>query len=179
MKLILFPLFLSIILININFAQEKSSGPIINDFGEVYKVENPDIIVDPTQDYKAVFDVGSSPKEHVSINKSIETGARFLNMHAQAGVPKEKIKVALVLHGSASKDVLTNKAYNKKYGIDNPNIKLINALTDAGVQVILCGQSAAYNTIKKEDMIPSTKLSLSAMTALVLLQNQDYRLIKF
>ncbi len=179
MKLTLIPIFLSIILINVTIAQEKASGPIIYEYGKVYKVKNPDLVVDPTQEYKAVFDVAGSPKSHDKINASIETGVRFLNMHAQAGVPKENLKVALVLHGGASKDVLTNEAYNKKYGVDNPNLKMVNALTKEGVQIYLCGQSAAYNNIKKEDMIPGTQLSLSAMTALVLLQNQDYRLIKF
>ncbi|WP_165750206.1 DsrE family protein [Cellulophaga sp. Z1A5H] len=179
MKSIRNSLILSIILLNLSFGQEKASGPIIKDFGEVFKVEKPDFKVATTQEFKAVFDVGNSPKEHTKINPYMETGARFLNMHAQAGVPVNQLKAALVIHGAATKDVLTDAAYKKKYGTKNPNLELIKALLAADVQVILCGQSANSWKIEKTEMINGVQLSLSAMTALVLLQNDDYRLIKF
>jgi intracellular sulfur oxidation DsrE/DsrF family protein len=179
MKSILNPVILSIILLNLSFGQEKSTGPIIKEFGAVYKVENPDFKVDTKQDFKAVFDVGNSPKEHITINPYIETGARFLNMHAQVGVPVNQLKVALVIHGSAAKDILTDAAYKERYATNNPNLQLIKALLAADVQVILCGQSANSRQIEKGEMIKGVQLSLSAMTVLVQLQNENYRLIKF
>jgi len=160
-------------------AQSKSAGPIITEFGEVFAVESQEFKVDPTKEYKAVFDIMNSPESHTQINKSIETAARFLNMHAQNGVPAENLKAALVVHNAASKDIITNKAYNKKYGTDNPNQKLIQALLDANVQIIFCGQSSAARGFPKEELVEGVQLSLSAMTALIDLQNQDYRLIKF
>lgn len=179
MKSIQNSLILSIILVNLSFGQEKATGPVIQEFGAVYSVENPDFEVDLTQDFKAVFDVGASPKEHSKINPYLETGARFLNMHAQAGVPEKQLKAALVIHGSATKDILTDIAYEERYGTKNPNLALINAMLAADVQLILCGQSANSRKIKETEMIKGVQLSLSAMTALVLLQNEDYRLIKF
>ncbi|WP_158978351.1 DsrE family protein [Cellulophaga sp. L1A9] len=179
MKSILNSVILSIILLNLSFGQEKSAGPIIKEFGAVYKVENPDFKVDVTQEFKAVFDVSNSPEEQDKINPYIETGARFLNMHAQAGIPENQIKAALVIHGSATKDVLTDAAYEKRYGIKNPNLHLIKALIAADVQVIFCGQSANSRKIERKEMISGIQLSLSAMTALISLQNDNYRLIKF
>jgi len=160
-------------------AQTKKTGPIIKDYGKVWAIENPDFKVDTSKEYKAVFDIMNSPENHESVNATIETAARFLNMHAQSGVPLENLKVALVVHNKASKDVITNEAYQKKYGADNPNQELIKALMDAGGQIIFCGQSSLSRDFPKEDLIEGVQLSLSAMTALIQLQDEDYRLIKF
>ncbi len=160
-------------------AQAKKTGPIIKDYGKVWAIDNPDFKVDSSKEYKAVFDIMNSPESHESVNATIETAARFLNMHAQSGVPAENLKVALVVHNKASKDVITNKAYQKKYGADNPNQELLKALMDAGGQVIFCGQSSVSRGFPREDLIEGVQLSLSAMTALIQLQDEDYRLIKF
>ncbi|NER16754.1 DsrE family protein [Spongiivirga citrea] len=159
--------------------QAQKKGPIIKDFGAVRQIENPDFKTDTSETFKVVFDVMDSPEDLNAINKKIETAARFLNMHAQAGVPKEQLKVALVVHNKASKDLITDKAYQKRYKTKNPNSQLIQSLMDAGVEVIFCGQSSKSRGFPKEDLIPGTQISLSAMTALIQLQNQNYRLIKF
>ncbi|NJB70057.1 intracellular sulfur oxidation DsrE/DsrF family protein [Saonia flava] len=161
------------------FSQEKATGPVIEEYGPVYKVVNPDFKVDTSTELKVVFDVMNSPDDKGSINASIETAARFFNMHAQAGIPLNQLHAALVVHNKAAKDIMTNEAYREKYQRDNPNLKLINLLIDSGVQVVFCGQSAAARGVSKEEMIPRVQVSLSAMTALIQLQNQNYRLIKF
>ena len=100
-------------------------------------------------------------------------------MHAQAGVPVENIKAVLVVYNKASKDLMNEAAYMDEYGFSNPNQELIEALMDAGVEVIFCGQSSSSRGIPKEKVIPGVQISLSAMTALIQLQDQGYRLIKF
>ncbi len=164
---------------NATFAQEKKSGPIIENYGKVWTVENPDFKVNKNTTFKAVFDIMNSPEDSSQLNTSIETAARFLNMHAQSGVPLAQLKVALVVHNKASKDVITSKAYKAKYGVDNPNEDLLKVLMEAGAQVIFCGQSSASRGYPKEDLIDGVQLSLSAMTALIQLQDDNYRLIKF
>ena len=160
-------------------AQGKSTGPIIKEYGQVWAIENPDFKVDTTKTYKAVFDIMDSPESHKAVNASIETAARFLNMHAQSGVSPENLKVALVVHNKASKDVITDEAYQKKYGTNNPNSALIKALQDAGGEIIFCGQSSVSRGFPREELIEGVQLSLSAMTALIQLQDESYRLIKF
>ncbi len=167
----IFPLLLS--------SQDKSSGPIIENFGKVWAIDNPDFKVDTTKTYKAVFDIMNSPESHDKVNTSIETAARFLNMHAQSGVPAENLKVALVVHNKASKDIITDKAYQKRYGTNNPNSKLIKALQNAGGKIVFCGQSSVSRGFPREEVIEGVQLSLSAMTALIQLQDDDFRLIKF
>ncbi len=160
-------------------AQTKKSGPIITDFGEVWEISEPDHEIDKNLEYKAVFDIMNSPDNHEKLNATIETAARFLNMHAQSGVPADQLKIALVVHNKASKDIITNEAYQKRYGTNNPNYDLVQALLDAGGQIIFCGQSSLSRGFPKEELIDGVQLSLSAMTALIQLQNEEYRLIKF
>lgn len=160
-------------------AQEKQTGPIIKDFGKVWSIDSPDFKTPKQMEYKVVFDIMNSPEDLSQLNTSIETAARFLNMHAQSGVPKERMKVALVLHNKASKDIITNKAYQERFGVDNPNAEMVSQLMEAGVEFIFCGQSSRSRNFPREDTIEGVQLSLSAMTALIQLQNEGYRLIKF
>ena len=161
------------------FSQKKEAGPIIEDYGKVWQVPNLDYVIEEDQVLKAVFDVMNSPESHDVVNPSIETVARFLNMHAQNGISGDKLKAVLVIHNKASKDIMNDHAYNSRYGAANPNGELIEQLIDSGVEIIFCGQSSLSREIPKEDILNEVKLSLSAMTALIQLQNQGYRLIKF
>nr|WP_299342144.1 DsrE family protein [Allomuricauda sp.] len=163
----------------LGMAQEKKTGPVLEEYGEVWKIENPDFATDTNMEYKVVFDIMHSPESHAEINRSIETAARFLNMHAQSSVPESQLKVALVVHNKASKDVIMNEAYQARFGVQNPNYDMINQLMEAGVEIILCGQSSKSRNYPKEQLIPGVKISLSAMTALIQLQNKGYQLIKF
>lgn len=154
-------------------------GIIIPEFGTTYDVENPDFETITAQDYKVVFDVGRQFDDPKKVNPLFNTAARYLNMHAKAGVPKENIKVALVVHGGAANDLLRNSKYNELYQTDNPNLPLLTALNKAGVEIILCGQTAAHRKIVKNDVHENVQFALSAMTALVTLQNLEYQLINF
>ncbi len=179
----IFPKIHSILLIiscgSLLFSQDKKAGPIISEYGKVWSIENPDYPTITQNEFKAVFDVMSSPDSHQQINPALETVARYLNMHAQAGVPADKIHAVAVVHNKASKDMMTDVAYTRRYGFPNPNLKLVQALTDSGVEVIFCGQSSKSRDIPKSDLIPGVKISLSAMTALIQWQEDGYNLIKF
>jgi intracellular sulfur oxidation DsrE/DsrF family protein len=160
-------------------SQEKKAGPIIADYGKVWEINNQDYKIEKDQELKVVFDIMNSPENTTALNKSIETAARFLNMHAQNGVSPENMKVALVVHNKASKDIITNRSYKEKYGVNNPNAEMVQQLMDAGVEFIFCGQSSLSRDFPINETIPGVQLSLSAMTALIQLQNDGYRLIKF
>lgn len=162
------------------FSQQKpKSGRIITEYGKTFQLVNLDFKTDTTALLKVVFDIGKSFDDRTKINPLINTAARYLNMHAAAGVPSKNLKVALVIHGAAANDILSDKKYNAIYGINNPNTPLLSALNDKGVHIILCGQTAAYRNILKIDVLPHIQFALSAMTALVQLQNDNYRLINF
>ena len=160
-------------------ADEAEYGPLIAEYGPVYSTDTVDFPTPTDHQYKAVFDISKTADSPGDVNQRINTVARYLNMHAQSGVPAENMSLAMVLHGPAARDVLSNQAFNKRFGTDNPNLELISELQDAGVQVVLCSQSAAYNGFQNNELADGVKKSLSAMTALTLLQSQGYALIAF
>jgi len=100
-------------------------------------------------------------------------------MHARAGVKSDQVKLALVIHGSAGKDMLSSEAYKARFGVENPNEALLAALRSNGVRVILCGQTASHRGLQQAELAPGVEVALSAMTALVALQSEGYQLISF
>lgn len=153
-------------------------GEVIEDYGKFYTVENPDVKTETNAEFKVIFDITKTSEDKSVPNKYIATAARFLNMHANEGMEKKQLKVAMTIHGGAWQDVLNNETYNKKYGVNNPNFELINQLTEAGVEIIICGQTAGVRGITHDNANPNVKFALSAMTALLQYQNNGYTFLK-
>ena len=156
-----------------------AKGPVIADFGAVYVVPNPGLPTPMLQELKIRFDVSETPADVKTVSPQLETAARFLNMHAKAGVSPERLKVAVVVHGDAAKDVLSNEAYRKRHGIDNPNLTLLEALKRAGARLYLCGQAAGSRGITASEMAAPVQMALSAMTAHLVLNAEGYVLNPF
>ncbi len=152
-------------------------GPVISRYGPVYYVPDEPLDVPPDADWKIVFDVAGVPEELDAINHRIETVARFLNMHARAGVEPDRIDAAIILHGRATRAVLNEADFERRYGTSNPDRELLDALIRAGASIFVCGQSAAAYGFDPAELRGDAKLSLSAMTALVRLQSDGYALI--
>jgi intracellular sulfur oxidation DsrE/DsrF family protein len=158
---------------------ERIKGKIIPDFGKTFRVENPEIKTDTKATLKVIFDVSTSPEDKTQINSYLITAARFLNMHADIGMTSSQLKVAITVHGGAWKDMLNDVVYMEKYNSKNPNSELLNQLNAAGVEIIMCGQTANSRNVTKSDVNHNVKFALSAMTALLQYQNNDYQFIKF
>lgn len=152
------------------FADSDSftTGPVIDDYGPVAEV---DVTLPVPADsvLRHSFDV-STRAENGEPNRTLVSAARFINMHARAGVDANRIRVAAVVHGKAIYDVS---------GEAQGNADLVAALLDAGVRIIVCGQTAAYYDVATDDLLPGVEMALSAMTAHALLQQQGYTLNPF
>lgn len=157
----------------------RQTGPVIEDFGPTFKVDNPDFVTDVDKVYQVIFDIHDTPEDPTKVNPMLNTLARFLNMHAQAGVPLANLKVAGVFHNKATHDVLDNEGYQIKYGTINPNLPLLAALEKAGANIYICGQSIGARGVNRENIAPSIKVALSAMTVILSYQADGYQLIKF
>lgn len=152
-------------------------GLAIPAYGPVASVDS-DMVIPVGTVLKTSFDVDGQAKPGEVVREFVSV-ARFINMHVENGMPIENIKLAVIVHGRAANDLLANEAYAARMGSDNANAPLIAALLDNGVEVILCGQSAAAQDIAKQDLLPGVKMALSAMTAHALLQQQGYALNPF
>ena len=162
-------------------AQDMSTfatGPVFEDYGPTAPVDT-DMEIPADAEFKVAFDT-SAGADAGKLNRTLESAARFINMHAKAGVPLENIQVAVVVHGKASGDLLGVEEYAKRReDAENANIALIAALTGHGVRVILCGQSAAAFGITNDMLAPGVEMALSAMTAHALLQQEGYTVNPF
>ncbi|MEE4299875.1 MAG: DsrE family protein [Pseudomonadales bacterium] len=157
-------------------APPRSAGPVFEAWGAVHDEVDPDYMP-PVDEYRVLFDVWVGPEDATQPNPRLETLARFMNMHARAGVEAEAMQLALVIHGSAGRAALTDEAYRKRFGTANPDRPLLDALAARGVRMMICGQSAAYRGYGKEEMIAPVDLALSAYSAIYGLQSEGYRLM--
>ncbi|PHS26270.1 MAG: hypothetical protein COA84_06365 [Robiginitomaculum sp.] len=154
------------------------SGPAIPKFGKIADVKSDQPIPNGAV-FKVRFDVPKGGKVG-QINRQLETVARFLNMHVSAGMKEENIHLAVVLHGQGAMDVTRNGYYGTQHEhAQNANTALIAVLVDKGVKFYVCGQTAAYYGIDNEDLLPGVSMSLSAMTAHAILNNEGYALNPF
>jgi len=161
------------------WAVEPQTGPVIKDYGPVYDVPGGSWNLEKDTHYKVSMDVSATGESSGNLNRHIESAARFLNLHARNGIDPKNIEFAIVVHGPAGKDMLKDSAYESRFDGPNPNTALLAALHNAGVEIYLCGQTAAHRGFAAEELNPAVSLALSAMTAHVRLQSEGYTLIPF
>ena len=153
------------------FSAQFAAGPLIENYGKHAPVEAVTLPSDIV--FNVAFDVAAGA-ESGKVNRKFDSLARFLNMHVANGVKVENIKLALVVHGSATLDVLANTHYSHKKGNSNSNVALLNELMKHGVRVIVCGQSAAANGVTNDMVVDGVEIALSAMTAHAQLSMNGY-----
>lgn len=159
------------------WSAEAETGPVIQKYGPVFEIPDAKFRLDPDVRYRTVMDVADSPEDPAALNRRIESAARFLNMHARDGIPSSNLEFAVVLHGSAGKDALTDDAYRKQFGISNPNTELVTVLHDAGVKFYLCGQTAKFRGYTTDELSRPVEMATSAMTVLTRLQVEGWSLL--
>jgi intracellular sulfur oxidation DsrE/DsrF family protein len=160
-------------------AQTPSLGPVIEHYGPVLPPPPGSYNLDPQVHYKVSMDVSGVAEFYDEQNRHLVSAARFLNMHARNGIPRENIEFAIIVHGKAAKDLLTDAAYEARYNEPNPNSGLLAELNAAGVPIYLCSQTAAFRNMQPEEFSPAVTMAVSAMTAHVRLQQEGYTLIPF
>lgn len=147
----------------------------------IVPVSNPTEIPDPKLEYKLLFEITANNPDSVAkeINGGLAEVARVINLHIASGVPLKKITPVIVVHAAALAAITTNKYYKEKFKMDNPNLKLIDDLKNIGSRFIACGQAMAFFGIRKEDLLPLVKISLTAQTVLSSYQLKGYVLYKY
>jgi len=150
----------------------KFIHPAITKYGKV--VPLPTAVQQPRNGSKIVVDVtkGGEPDE---LNGAIEKVARFVNIYRGAGKEPAKVDIAIVLHGDATLATLNADAYSKRFATQgNPNIDCLRELHDAGVDILVCGQSLIGKGAKPDEVVVFADVAVSALTSLVNLQAEGY-----
>ena len=157
-------------------AAEPTTGPIVDGYGSSFNIPDSDVQLPADHDYRVVYEITQYNNGPNELNRAVDRVARFLNLHGKAGVPEEKMHLAIVTHMAALKGFLNDAAYERQYQMKNPNAELVQRLIDHGVEIYVCGQSMGFQGLAKSDLAPGVKLAPSAMTMVHLLQDRGYSL---
>lgn len=168
-------IFLIVISLNMNAQDWKT--PVIEGYGKIVDYENAAIKPDPKLEYKVFFHI-TAAKEREGVNESLWKIARLINLLENGGVAKENIHLAAVVSGPATDITLSQNTYLKRNNKPNPNLDLMEKLTDYGVKINLCGQAAAKHQIDPDtELNPFTKLTLSALIDIPTYKMQGYTIM--
>ena len=159
-------------------ADEPRMGPVFDEYGPTFAIDDLDVPLRKRFTYKAVFDAGTYRGGPTALNQELVSVARYLNMHTRHGVAAKDMKVAVILHGEALKSALNDAAYESRHATANRSSDLLLKLHQAGVSFYACGQSMGFREIRKEELLSPVKVALSAMTMLTVLQSDGYALMQ-
>lgn len=123
---------------------------------------------------KVVFEITAEAKPD-EVNKGVVRMARMLNVYGAAGLKATDVKVVAAFHGEAINTILTDAAYQAKFGVEkNPNLPVLNDLRRAGVETFVCGQALAIKEIDETDVAEGVTVATAALTVLISRQNDGY-----
>ena len=136
----------------------------------------PDAAEPPRAGTKILLDfVADDTKDGVV--KGLNRAATITNLYALGDEGSGRgLKLAVVIHGAATKAVLSDEAYARHVegSKTNPNRALIEQLHAAGVELYVCGQALAHAKYATTDVLPEVKVAVSAATAAVNKQLDGY-----
>jgi intracellular sulfur oxidation DsrE/DsrF family protein len=176
-KLVILSL-LTVLSLNLMAQGQKWVNPIIPNYGRIIDLENVDIRPDPEMTYNILIEVVHDMEKPERLNFYANNVARLINLHAVGGVKKENLNIVVVIHAQATNTVVNNAAYMKKYEVDSPYVNFYKELVDAGVELIVCGQSLQMFGHQKSDVLPGIKVATSALTAISTYQLKGYAFFK-
>ena len=110
----------------VGFAQQ--TGLIIENFGNVYRPGKTQLPFEEDKEYKVIFDVFTDNIDKNKVNPKLTAVANYLSTYTQEELPKENLKITVILHGFATKNALNDDAYKKLFNVENPNSTLIKEL---------------------------------------------------
>lgn len=159
--------------------------PIIKNHGGI--VVLPDAAQQPKKNSKVILDI-TSDKMEGGVILGFDRAALILNQYTEAGAGIDNgFKMAIILHGPATKAALSHEGYAKHTGsyhtdlgkTKNPNLDLIMQLKKAGVDIYVCGQALAHHGYATSEVAPEVKVAVSAATVNINLQMDGYAYIPF
>ena len=157
--------------------QAQKKFPFIKSGGSMFEVPEAEPIADKQMKYKVLYEISKGADKPDTVNSTLDKLARLVNLHLSAGIPKQNLDIAAVVHFMGTPLILSDEAYKKKYGVAKPNTALINELTANGVKIYICGQSLYMRKMENEARNPNIHVTLSAMLLMTTLQSKGYVMV--
>lgn len=142
-------------------AQPSEQFPLIKGAGGVHAL--PQAAEQPRRGTKVLFDVTTGDAA-----EAVTRPARMLNLYALSGIrPGPDLHVAVVFHGKATALALSDAARAAHGLAADPKLAVFRALTAAGVELFVCGQSLLDQKFTAAEVAPDVKLALSALNVTI------------
>ena len=130
------------------------------------------------KEYKAVFNCNTNDMKYVASRMVLVE--RTMDMIEEKG---DTPKFAITIHGGCAP--IVSKNYDEIV-LDDSDLgsielsqKQLIRLADRGVDIVVCAMSLNANTIPKEDVIDSVKISPNSFLETISYQNSGYALMVF
>ncbi|SFO33345.1 DsrE family protein [Sphingomonas sp. OK281] len=174
-RLALFFFLLPLIVVAPGARAQPSGLPAVPSVGVMKDIPDAHEKPDPALQYRMVFDVQTMADSSDDVSPALQSIGGLLNTFRKYGVPADHIQATAVFHGQSIVLVTRDETYRHRTGsIRNPNLDLLKELASAGVELVVCGQSARAQHYLKDDLIPSAQLNLSATITFINLQTRGF-----
>ncbi len=154
-------------------------APVVPEADGYVAIPNVAMTPEPSRTYRAVFDATRAAEKPTQLVPALNMAGSELNALGVAGVPLRNAKFALVFHGPAIDGILAESHYRAKFGVANPNLKVIAELKKAGVELFVCGQNLAFDNIDPKTLTRDVTIASDALIVLMTYQNKGYALMSF
>ena len=182
LKLTLTALFFSITVLAFTHASPQWGRPVaavVPEADGYVAIPNAALPPDKKRTYRAIYDATRFPKEPSQLLPALNMAGSELNAFDAAGVPLRNAKFAVVFHGAALNGILDDAHYTTKFGMSNPNLKVLSEMKKAGVELFVCGQNLVAEKIDPKIISPDVTVASDALIVLMAYQNDGYALMSF
>lgn len=152
-------------------------SPAIPDGTGYVEIPGAQVAINPAHAYKTIIDGQSAATKPTELLPALNRASLLLNALAVAHVAKANRKIVIVFHGPAVDGLLKNDGYHAKFGVDNPNLKVVREISDAGAVLYVCGQYMAGRGLGIEQLTAQVKLATAASLVLITYQNDGYAVL--
>src|SRR5262249_33699474 len=123
------------------FAQNGTpSAPVIPESEGYVSIPGAAIRPDKRRTYRAIYDATRAAKSPTELVPALDNAGSELNAFGVEGVPLRNVKFVIVFHGASVNGILNDANYRARFGVANPNIKVLAEMKKAGVEIFVCGQ---------------------------------------
>jgi intracellular sulfur oxidation DsrE/DsrF family protein len=141
----------------------------MKDFPEAHELP------DPKLDYKIAFNVETMAGSPDQVSPALKGIGTLINTFEKHGVSPSHMHFTAVFHGPGIALVTDDATYKGRTGIDhNPNVEILQQLQKAGVQMVVCGQSAMAQHYDFKTILPLAQLNYSASVTFINLETRGY-----
>lgn len=134
---------------------------------------------DSKRAYRAIFDAQFGVDDPTKPLNVLNMVGAVLNALSAVHAPAHKSRFVIVFHDDAIDGILDETHYKAKFGVSNPNLKLLDELKRAGVELFVCGQNLSFAHIDPHTLTPLVAIASSAVFVLMSYQNDGYALMTY